>query len=468
MFSRLSSRYIGLTLFCFSLLGFTFTSPASASVQDLRSAFLGAEVWTDDLSPEQVNAQLKQHFASVLKTLDQHKASSLLLALRRAEVSAAKQWTKAERRQALITLAIRRQQQIDRLRYYAQRGLFPLNEGHAKQAVPIFVDQQNTHCAVGFLMHVDGRDDSITEIVWANNLVQVMEVNQGGLVDWVLTSGLTQEEAALIQPGYPNYLDASFLNFQTTNYVLNKGGMSLSGLTIKQTGFDIDSSENSPTTDLVKYAWDRGKSELATAQPLYLSGQGAGIRRTGELGLINYSTSDPYGLYIGPANDMFSGLLGGGVVGFPDGHAQMFEIEYFLKINDGIFSTYNFTPVESRVFPSNKERGSLKILSEIYDGKTDELIDELDFSKPTIDLFGNYKHQMIDHASNFIRVKTYGLTLQESAIEKSPEVRSLYFSFEITTVPEPRSISIIILACGLLLAPSHRNSSSTCTYPTNF
>jgi hypothetical protein len=42
----------------------------------------------------------------------------------------------------------------------------------------------------------------VTAIQRANNFVYVTDVHEGPLVDWVLISGLTQEEAALIQPGY--------------------------------------------------------------------------------------------------------------------------------------------------------------------------------------------------------------------------------------------------------------------------
>jgi hypothetical protein len=99
-------------------------------------------------------------------------------------------------------LAASREQQIERLRAYRRAGKFPRNRLVEKQRVPIFVDDQGTPCAVASLMIEDGRRADVLAIARANNLVRVMEVHEGPLVDWLLRSGLLQEEAALIQPSY--------------------------------------------------------------------------------------------------------------------------------------------------------------------------------------------------------------------------------------------------------------------------
>ena len=51
-------------------------------------------------------------------------------------------------------------------------------------------------------MRESGWGEAVDAIQDANNLVYVTDVHHGVLVDWVLISGLTKEEAALIQPGY--------------------------------------------------------------------------------------------------------------------------------------------------------------------------------------------------------------------------------------------------------------------------
>ena len=185
-----------------------WTQNADASNR-LRSAYLDPSVWSEDLTSSEINDQLKDHFAEVLVRLEDKSASSLLTALTRAEASATKPWTKDERRAALIYLAHNRQLQIKRLQDYMNRGLFPLNEGQSPDAVPIFVDRQGTHCAVGHLMHADGKDAEVAQIVNTNNLVRIRSAQGGGIVRWIRASGLTQEEAAMILGENPAFAPKS-------------------------------------------------------------------------------------------------------------------------------------------------------------------------------------------------------------------------------------------------------------------
>ena len=187
-----------LVIFCACLCSWSSNANASG---ELRSAYLGPSVWSEDLSAVEVNDQLKAHFAEVLHQLETKNASSLLIALERAEATSEKRWSKVDRRAALIFLAKNRQRQIKRLRNYMNRGRFPLNEGQSLGAVPIFVDRHDTHCAVGHLMHLDGKGTEVSQIVGENNLVRVLSVHDGSLIQWIRSSGLTQEEAAMIQPG---------------------------------------------------------------------------------------------------------------------------------------------------------------------------------------------------------------------------------------------------------------------------
>lgn len=99
-------------------------------------------------------------------------------------------------------LALRRAEQIARLHDYAARGEFPINTYISSRRVPVFVDRGGTACAVGHLMRCSGADETVSAIARANNHVRVMDVTNGPLVEWILASGLTQEECALIQPTY--------------------------------------------------------------------------------------------------------------------------------------------------------------------------------------------------------------------------------------------------------------------------
>ena len=77
-----------------------------------------------------------------------------------------------------------------------------LNREVAERAVPIFVDHRDTACAVGFLMRESGWGSEVAEIAGTDNRVYVDDVRAGPLLAWIATSGLTRQEAALIQPAY--------------------------------------------------------------------------------------------------------------------------------------------------------------------------------------------------------------------------------------------------------------------------
>jgi hypothetical protein len=96
----------------------------------------------------------------------------------------------------------RRKIQIGRVQEYAKAGIFPINHDFEGERVPYFVDEYGQACAVAYLMTRDGLHEEVAWIAADNNQVRVMDVKDGALVDWVLGSGLTQEEAALIQPSY--------------------------------------------------------------------------------------------------------------------------------------------------------------------------------------------------------------------------------------------------------------------------
>ncbi len=100
-----------------------------------------------------------------------------------------------------LELAERRAVHLDRLHAYAERGTFPANLDFYERT-PYFVDAAGTRCAVGELMHADGLGEVVAAIAKADNQVRVADVKDGALIDWVLRSGLTQAECALIQPTY--------------------------------------------------------------------------------------------------------------------------------------------------------------------------------------------------------------------------------------------------------------------------
>jgi hypothetical protein len=196
----------------------------------LHSAFFLRSHGLDDSDFAATSAgrrrHIQHHFSVVLAALMEHTDQSLDVALARLELARGESWSADEHAAWRRTLAQRRLVNMQRLRRYQLRGLFPQNEGHAEHAVPIFVDNHDTACAVGHLMRESGWTDEVAAIQRANNLVYVPDVHAGPLVDWVLISGLTQEEAAFIQPAYyPNILLEKRLDALTQGGSFTENGL---------------------------------------------------------------------------------------------------------------------------------------------------------------------------------------------------------------------------------------------------
>jgi hypothetical protein len=99
-------------------------------------------------------------------------------------------------------LRAERADQVARLHAYADAGAFPRHP-ESPGYEHVFLDANGTPCAVANLIIQSGRYDLAYDASVTNNGVVVGELTEGPLVDWVLTSGLTIEEVAVIQePGW--------------------------------------------------------------------------------------------------------------------------------------------------------------------------------------------------------------------------------------------------------------------------
>jgi hypothetical protein len=96
------------------------------------------------------------------------------------------------------TLATHRAAQIERLHAYGVAGEFPHNFTTAP-SLHMFRDGGGRLCAVANLVHQDGRDDLVEATVRTRNDLAIADVHDGAMMDWVLASGLTQEELVAIQ-----------------------------------------------------------------------------------------------------------------------------------------------------------------------------------------------------------------------------------------------------------------------------
>ncbi len=139
-------------------------------------------------------------------------------------------------------LAARRARGIAELQTYAAAGDFPHNHDVGGERVPYLLDRHGRLCAVAYLMasssfgggfdhdvfaslndraftgdmsRFDSTDEGapntkryrtvsalLKELARVDNQVRVADVRDGPLLRWILVSGFTQEECALIQPTY--------------------------------------------------------------------------------------------------------------------------------------------------------------------------------------------------------------------------------------------------------------------------
>lgn len=98
-------------------------------------------------------------------------------------------------------LRAERQRNLERLRDYRKAGEFPHNT-HVDERRPVFIDRQGRACAVGHLMIESGWRDAAKSIQERENLAYLPDMDSPEVAKWVAQSGLTAEEAALIQPTY--------------------------------------------------------------------------------------------------------------------------------------------------------------------------------------------------------------------------------------------------------------------------
>lgn len=85
--------------------------------------------------------------------------------------------------------------------YHVSRA-FPQNV-HLNFRTPIFIDEFNNYCAVGWLMHNSGAESIARKIQATQNMAYLKNIQVEGLDQWVANSGFTLDELAWIQPGYP-------------------------------------------------------------------------------------------------------------------------------------------------------------------------------------------------------------------------------------------------------------------------
>jgi hypothetical protein len=105
--------------------------------------------------------------------------------------------TKADAPTARAVLAERRALVIDRLRAYRVARVYPTDG--AGLPIGVFRDDHGVRCPMSELMFLSGRSDLVDAVVRLDNDLKLADVHGGPLFDWMLQSGLTQEEIIEIQ-----------------------------------------------------------------------------------------------------------------------------------------------------------------------------------------------------------------------------------------------------------------------------
>ena len=99
-------------------------------------------------------------------------------------------------------LAAARKANLATFHAYQLARVFPSNV-YKTGELNVFRDKDGNLCAVATMMWKGGAHDLVNRVVDQNNFIKLVDVKQGPVMDWILTSGFTQEELVQVQrPGF--------------------------------------------------------------------------------------------------------------------------------------------------------------------------------------------------------------------------------------------------------------------------
>lgn len=103
--------------------------------------------------------------------------------------------TRAQVRAALVKA---RAQNLVAFRAYYTGGSYPSNV-YSKNTINVWRDEAGKFCAAATIMVKSGNEALAIQIGDDNNFIKLGDVKQGPVMDWIISSGFTQAELALIQ-----------------------------------------------------------------------------------------------------------------------------------------------------------------------------------------------------------------------------------------------------------------------------
>jgi hypothetical protein len=95
-------------------------------------------------------------------------------------------------------LARARAANLASFRVYQKKGVFPSNTFKPGK-LNVWLDADGHFCAAATIIKMSGQDALVAKVAEDNNFIRLADVQQGPLMDWILTSGFTQAEIAMIQ-----------------------------------------------------------------------------------------------------------------------------------------------------------------------------------------------------------------------------------------------------------------------------
>jgi hypothetical protein len=103
-----------------------------------------------------------------------------------------------DRAQVRAALARARANNLAAFRDYQWKGVFPSNT-FSDKTLNVWRDDAGHLCAAATIIKKSGKDALVDRVADQNNFIRLADVTTGPLMDWILTSGFTQDEIAAIQ-----------------------------------------------------------------------------------------------------------------------------------------------------------------------------------------------------------------------------------------------------------------------------
>lgn len=162
-------------------------------------------------------------------------------------------------------LKSKRNNLLNLLHDYWVDGIFPGNYDFAEQRKPCFIDKKGNICAVGYLVE-QTTSREIAEIINSKyKYDEVLAMNDQTIDNWIISSGLTKTEFAMIQPTY-GPTPVSTYNYITPAYGISSsilGGLNIS-LNIVN-GIQIGKGTTTKTVSIIGLITGAGQIALGLA-----------------------------------------------------------------------------------------------------------------------------------------------------------------------------------------------------------